>query len=280
MKRILLDRSIFHGTKFDQLQDSSLVKHAADGDLEVLFTPMFLEETLMHGLSDKMTFISHWKYLSSINNQQWFKLAEDIIAIELGNKLVDEKYYLQYNRLIEDARNRVESFIAGERIDGFQQMLSKIEDNKSIRRKNRQTRLDLRYETPQGNFKFNEFFESNVEWFIEKGIMAYHQHSERFLDIWRTQRGECPFTDSFIRTWLSTIFLAAVDHNLRVSENDRADAEQLAFLLWADTMVSDDTRFMKSAFDLLYSGTEKSFMTLSELLSYLNNERVPRSQLV
>jgi len=227
---------------------------------------------MTYGLHNKPTFVSHWEYISSISNQQWFKLASDIISIELGNKLVDVKYYLQFNRLIKDVREGVKSFIAGNLPkDGLEHVLEQIDENKLIRQKNRQTRLAVRARTSPGNYKFEEFFEGNAEWFIEKGLMEYHQNSGRFLEIWRKQRAECPFTEYFLRAWLSTIFLPAVGHQLKVGENDRADAEQLAYLQWADTMVSDDTRFMKAAFDLLYSASGKSIMTLQQFLSYLGN---------
>jgi hypothetical protein len=273
--RILFDRSIFHGNKFDQLRTSSLVERTRTGDFEVFLTPMFFEETLMCGLHDKSTFISHWKYISAIHNQQWFKLASQIIEIELGNKLVDLQYYLQFDRLIQNIRTGVERFIAGDLPeDGLQRVLEQIDENRNTRQQNRQKRLAVRLKTPPGQYRFEEFFEGNVEWFIEKGLMDYHSDSERFLDTWRKQRVECPFSEYFIRAWLSTIFLPAVNHQLKVGENDRADAEQLAFLQWADIMVSDDTRFMKAAFDLLYSGTGKCLMTLHQFLCHLGDREV------
>jgi len=67
---------------------------------------------------------------------------------------------------------------------------------------------------------------------------------------------------------LAAIFLAAADHQLKLGVNDISDSEQLAFLIWADIMVSDDTRFMKKCFELLYEGSAKRLMTLSEFLQY------------
>jgi hypothetical protein len=272
-KRILFDRNIFHGAKFDKLKASSLNERAASGKLEVFLTPMFFEETLMCGLRDKQTFVSHWEYISSIHKQQWFKLASEIVSIELGNKLVDVEYYLQFNRKIQNIRDGVESFIAGDIPQGgLDHVLEEIAENRQIRQQNRQRRLTLRLNTPPGKYNFEEFYEANVEQLIERDLMRVHKSSERFLEIWRTQRAECPFTEYFLRAWLSLFFLPATNHQLKVSENDRADGEQLAYLQWADIMVSDDTRYMKSAFDLLYNGSGKSLMTLADFLSYIGVE--------
>lgn len=253
IKRILFDRSIFHGKKFDQLKASSLVEWIANGEIEVFLTPMFIEETLMCGLRDKATFVLHWAYLSSISNQHWFKLASEIISIELGNRLVDVNYYLQFNRKIQDIRDGVDSFIAGDIPKaGLEHVLEEIAENRQIRQQNRQRRLALRLKTPQRHYNFEEFFEAYVEQLIEQDLMKIHQRSERFLEIWRNQRAECPFTEYFLRAWLSLFFLPAANHQLKVGENDRADGEQLAYLQWGDIMVSDDTRFMKASFDLLW----------------------------
>jgi hypothetical protein len=272
-KRILLDRSIFHGAKFDLLKTSPLIERARAGEIEIFLTPMFFEETVKCGLHDKSTFVSHWNFIASINNKKWFKLASEIIAIELGNKLVDEQYYLQFNRVIEHIQEGVEMFIADDVPQaGLDDVMKQITENIAIGKQNRKTRLAMRAQTPPGEYNFQTYFETNVEWFIQKGIMEYHEHSEHFLDIWRRQRHECPFTEFFLKCWLSTLYLPVANHQLKVDENDRADAEQLAFLVWADTMVSDDTRFMKSAFDLLFSGSDKSLMTLPKFLMYLNTD--------
>lgn len=227
---------------------------------------------MTHGLNDKQTFASHWGYISSIKNLQWFKLAEDIISIELGNKLVDLKYYLQFDRIVTIICDGVEKFIAGEITEvNLEQVFEQIDKNKKVRQENRQTRLAMRIETPHENYDFEEYFEDSVEWLIKDGLMNYHQDSLRYLDVWRKQRSECPFTENFLRGWLSTIYLSVVNHNLRLSDNDRADAEQLAYLQWADFMISDDTRFMREAFNLLYSKSEKCLMTLPQFLIYLDH---------
>jgi hypothetical protein len=67
-------------------------------------------------------------------------------------------------------------------------------------------------------------------------------------------------------------YYAMIEHNLRLDRNAQADYEQLAYLLWADVVVSDDDRFFRSAFQTLWAPHGKrmesagSFATLVQAL--------------
>lgn len=95
ISRILFDRSICHKDKFDALKRSSLTKALASKRIRLLYTPIFIEETLQYGLDHSTQFKKQWKYLISLNDSYWFKTTNNILAIELGNKVVGRKYYLR-----------------------------------------------------------------------------------------------------------------------------------------------------------------------------------------
>jgi len=76
---------------------------------------------------------------------------------------------------------------------------------------------------------------------------------------------------TFERFGYSLIFLAQNDHQLKIDKNDRNDAEHLSFLLFADILVSDDEKYMKKAFDLLYKGTNKRILKLDQFLSFIDS---------
>jgi hypothetical protein len=229
---------------------------------------MFLEETLAHALNDLTEFKEHWNFLISLTGNRWFKPAEDIVAIEMGDTIRGQNYFLLpkalKRRSIRNFEDTLDSKLGG---DQLKQPLAEIERNMEARKDFRRKRLELRQVVKAGEYELEPYFESNAEWFIENGLMAYHNDSGNYLRTWRTKRKQCVFTEQFIKAWFSTILLPARDHQLRVDKNDRPDAEQLAFLVWADTIVSDDTRFMRKAFDLLYANSMKQFLTLDQFLA-------------
>ncbi|MGD0338631.1 MAG: hypothetical protein ABSB78_07555 [Bacteroidota bacterium] len=268
MQRILFDRSIFHGTNFQRLKESGIADNVKARKYKVFLTPMFVEETLMHALNNVSEFKDHWNFIVSLIGQKWFKLAEEIVAIELGDKIKGQNYYLQpkerTRRVIKNVKDLIEGRLPE---DELKKALSDIERNEEIRKQFRKTRLALREKVKPEEYDLDSYYESNVEWYIENGLMAYHENSKNYLTTWSANREKCVFTQQFVKAWFATVLLPLGDHQLKVDTNDRSDSEQLAFLTWADMMVSDDTRFMREAFNLLYPNSQKKFLTLDQFLS-------------
>jgi len=63
--------------------------------------------------------------------------------------------------------------------------------------------------------------------------------------------------------------LPVANHQLKIDINDKSDAEQLAYLEWGDIFVSDDEKFMKEAFHLLYGKSQKRFMSSAEFIAFI-----------
>ena len=110
----------------------------------------------------------------------------------------------------------------------------------------------------------------NVDWLIQEGVMPYHTKSNGFLKVWHERRSELTFTERYLRAWWSTIYLPLVDHQIKVDKNDKADAEQLSFLEWADIFVSDDRAFVPRAFSLLFPEGDKMLLTSPEFIAKLD----------
>jgi hypothetical protein len=152
----------------------------------------------------------------------------------------------------------------------LQAALVKIAQIKSQDAEFRKSRVELRSKPKVPLSQFSEFVAGHEEWAIEGLFMKNEPNSSNFLETWRNKRSSCPFTEQLLKAGLATVFLAAADHQLKLDINDIPDSDQLAFLVWADIMVSDDTRFMKRAFELLYSNSPKRLMTLSQFLEYMD----------
>jgi len=109
----------------------------------------------------------------------------------------------------------------------------------------------------------------------EKGIILeqlfFKNRPDKKQD-WLSQNNNCVFMEHYAKAFTSLLYLAISDHQLGIDRNDRNDAEQLAFLLYADVLVSDDQKYMKKAFELLYgSSTNKQLLTSDQFLVYLNS---------
>jgi hypothetical protein len=279
MHRVLFDRSIFHRAKFVRLQASSVRDDVKARKYQVLFTPMFVEETLTHAFNNRTEFRNHWRFLMSLTGHRWFKSANDIVAIELGNKIVGREYYLQPKPIAKQIARNVDTFLRGDLLKHKPHLaLADMERNKRAREQFRKRRLDLRTTTKPSDFNLDDYLEANVVSFISERLMTVHKNSERFLDTWSARRVQCKFTEHFIRALFATLLLPLMDHNLKVGINDKADAEQLAYLVWADVIVSDDSRFMNQAFKLMYSGAGKQFLTLEQFLSWAMQLRLTNAK--
>lgn len=268
---ILIDRSIFHGDKFRQLMSSGLVQHLKRHMLRVFFTPMFVEETLLLSLKHEDEFTKHWGFISSLPGQKWFKFSREILAIELGDRIRGQNYYLQPKDRVRTTIHNSRAFIWKQLPpEQFKDAMDRIQRNRIQDGQFRRSRLGMRANPQLPLHLFSDYVEHHCEWVIENLFMKEERNSSNFLDTWRNKRASCRFTEQLLRASLATIFLATADHQLKLGTNDLSDSDQLAFLIWADILVSDDMRFMKKGFDLLYGGSGKRFMSLDQFLQYLD----------
>ncbi len=270
MMYFLFDRSIFHGDKFEHLVQSSLLRLVKSNTVRIYFTPTFIEETLQFGLKHRAELEQQLKLLFSLNSVHWFRPTESVIKAELGLEYSQSLYYLLTDEEIASHIYGAYSYIVGKfPQDILNEAKSEIARNKAIRERFRIQRLALRKKVPYKKYDFDSFFEDHVEWLIQEGLMKYHPNSANYLLRWRGSREFCKFTEQYLKGWMSTIFLPLVNRSLPVQSNDRADATQLAYLTWADAIVSDDMKFMKEAFQLLHS-PPKQFFDLTSFIQYLS----------
>jgi hypothetical protein len=143
--------------------------------------------------------------------------------------------------------------------------------NYSIRDDFRRQRVDLRKKMPIGTYTFDQYFEANVDRVIKDGIMRHHRPSSGFLKVWQEHRSELEFTEKYLRGWIASVYLPLKDHSLKVDTNDKVDSEQLSFLQWGDTFVSDDLGFVPRAFNLLYPNSDKELLTSEQFISRLGS---------
>lgn len=274
MKRILVDRSIFHGDKFKQIQASNLLHAVHSGEVQVYYTAVFLEETLRNIRRDMSMFTQHWKYICDLNHQHWFKNTTEIIKTECASR-ASGAYYLRTEDDISALLYNVDNLITGH--SPLTILEPAVNDTMAEQQRNitlRRTILKFRSTKKFALNEFDQFIETNTEAYFQNVLLPAVGVNKNIIRRWKNNQEEFPFTNYFIRCLFSTFFIPISDHQSTVHKNDKSDAVQLAFLLWTDVLVTDDMKFMTKTFEFLNREGHKECWTLNDLLNRLSNLRM------
>ena len=92
-------------------------------------------------------------------------------------------------------------------------------------------------------------------------------------DQWALCPNRFPFYSAFVEGSLYAGYYALVEHNRPIDPNAQTDYELLAYLTWADLVVSDDQKFFRNAFEAIWEPrgkrleTSESFVVLTQQLA-------------
>jgi len=271
--RVIFDRSAFHGERFQVLADSPLRSLVARKRIVVIHTPIFLDETLSSFGSTRTgdEWRTHLAFALDICNGGIFLEREEIWHNEvvcgrgpLARHLLPEKPCRNYDsrpRLMDKLRQRIAT---GDLSKEWAQ--STTERNDAHQKKNTQKKIsrDIRGEVADGirkrgnsanlsTYPFSQFRRSE---FARTGRILMDLVDPRragaLADQWAQRPTRFPFYSAFVEGLLYQYYYAAVKHNQRIDRNAQADYEQLAYLTWADLIVSDDEGFLLEAFDAIW----------------------------
>jgi hypothetical protein len=90
--------------------------------------------------------------------------------------------------------------------------------------------------------------------------------------LWVQNPARYPFYSAFVEGFLYAGYYAAAEHNHPLDRNAQADYELLAYLTWADLVVSNDRGFFQRAFETIWKPRGKrleSAETFADLLGRL-----------
>ncbi len=103
-------------------------------------------------------------------------------------------------------------------------------------------------------------------------LVAPHRPAP-LADQWARAPERFAFYTAFVEGFMYNGYHAALEQRENIDRNAQADYEQLAYLQWADLVVSNDTKFYTRAFDTLWKPRGKrlesaeSFVALIERLA-------------
>jgi len=285
--RVIFDRSAFHGQRFELLKSSPLRRLSAQRRVDVFHTATFIDEIIQSYGSARASssWREHLRYAAQICNGGIFSPVEDIWRSELvdgwgpaSRRLFPHESFVGFQMTMletadtgdlsqewaESAPERMET-----RRKKTKQHALFREARESVARARREGKL-------RGKLKDYPFADYLRTEFTRNGRALMRavdkERAAELADMWEANPDQFPYYTAFVEGFVFSQYYAAIEHNGRLDGNEQADYEQLAHLIWADVMVSDDQAFFRSAFDTLWRPRGKrmeSAATFVELLETL-----------
>ena len=292
--RVILDRSAFHGDRFAALKASPLLQLVARNRVVITHTPVFLDETLSTFGSARAgdEWRTHMAFALDVCNGGIFLDKEQIWHNELvsgrgpfARHLLPERPSRKYGsrpRLIETLRQKIAS---GDLSKEWAESAVERDDAQRKRSNQRTISGEVREEVANGlrtrrltgtlaTYPFGQLLKSE---FTHAGRLLMDLVDSRragaLADQWECRPTRFPFYTAFVEGFLFHGYHAAVAHNERIDRNAQADYEQLAYLTWADLVVSNDEGFFRAAFEAIWRPRGKrlesaeSFANLADRLA-------------
>jgi hypothetical protein len=283
--RIIFDRSSFHGKRFELLTSSRLRQLAAQRRVEVFHTATFLDELIQSYGSARASASSwreHLRYAVQICNGGMFLTVEDIWHSELvdgrgtaSRHLFPHASFLGFQgTLLETAdtgdlsREWAESEI--ERMDTRRKKTKQREIFREAREAVSKARRDGKLRGRLRDYPFSDYRQSE---FTRNGRALMRvvdkERATELADLWEANPEGFPYYTAFVEGFVYSQDYAAMEHNRRLDGNEQADYEQLAHLIWADVVVSEDRAFFRSAFDALWKPRGKRMESAASFVGSL-----------
>lgn len=286
--RVIFDRSAFHGENFTKLVNSPLRRLVERGLVTVLHTPIFLEETIQSHENGSEEWKDHLNFALDVCNGGFFLTKDEIWRNELVRgqgpharnlfPVRGNRHLRSLSAFTQDLRNLTSSKELRELWNG-----GLLEREETQQRKNNQRDLfsEIREEVSaarregrlRGNLKkytFAQFRSSELACTASLFMsLVDSRRSGALASQWTKNPDRFPFYTAFMEGILYSAYYAMIEHNLALDRNAQADFEQLAYLLWADVVVSNDERFFKSTFQAIWKPRRKHMKAANEFVALL-----------
>lgn len=289
--RVILDRSAFHGGRFDAIKTSRLQEAVEKNRIEVILTPVFLNETLTaYGSAKPSAWREHLSFALEVSRGRIFLDRSDIFHEEIvmgRGPLARCMMPDRANRRLSSREALVRTLqevaagksLADEWTDTKEARDEDFQKSKNQERISAEIRAEIKVKlggSPNAGdlsqYPFEQMRKSEIKRAgRELMTIVNRSRASEFAEVWARSPKRFPFYSAFVEGFLYNGYYAALEHYGRIDRNAQADYEQLAYLTWADVMVSNDTRFMRSAFDTLWRPRGKRFETAESFAALATN---------
>jgi hypothetical protein len=286
--RVIFDRSSFHGDRFQTLANSALRRLVKSRQIEVFLTPIFTHETLDQYGSGRAgdDWREHLKFAVEICNGGVFLDKSEIFR----NELVSGKGAAAHFLFPERRTRRYGSNSRADVLDRLQ-LVANAGDHELARpwQQGQAQRDDIQRKKDGQKAYYTkvrqdisaelrrDYRRSSWQEHLEIDFLPAGRHFMKAVDgsrqleladMWARDPWRYPFYSAFVQGLVYALYHAAEAHNSGIDRNSQADYEQLAFLTWADAVVSNDAKFFRLAFDALWKHRSKRIFTAEEFAEF------------
>lgn len=294
--RVIFDRSAFHGSNFESLRDSSLKRLCGAGIIAVFHTPNFLNETLgAFGARRETVWQEHLRFAVEVCNGGIFLEKEEIWHEELmsGRGQLARRLLPKRPSRRFDSAPRVLAKLAAKAATGdlsveWRETQAARDEAYEKTLNQRLTATGMRQEVAKamreggvkGNLSdasFPNFRRSTrKELGAELMPIVSKTRASKLASMWFQNQSRYPYYSAFVDGLQYSLFRAAAEHERSIDRNAQADFEQLGYLTWADMIVTNETKFMRDAFDVIWRPRGKRIETaqgFAELVGKLDRAK-------
>jgi hypothetical protein len=283
--RVIFDRSSFHGKRFQLLTSSPLRRLAAQRRVEVFHTATFLDELIQsYGSARASTSLwrEHLRYAVQICNGGMFLPVEEIWRSELVDGREEaSQHLLPHASFVAFQGTLLQTADTGdlsqewaesepERTDTRRKKIKQHAIFRAAREAVAQARRAGKLRGRLREYSFADYRRSE---FTRNGRALMRivdsDRATELAELWESHPEEFPYYTAFVEGFVYSQYYAAIEHNGRLDGNEQADYEQLAHLIWADVVVSDDQAFFRSAFDTLWRPRGKRMESAASFVELL-----------
>ncbi len=281
--RVIFDTNALSNESFDLLEASPMRKLARRGRIKPVYGHVFLEETLR-------TYGSEQHRADLITRRLPF-LAEtatlicnDFIEIWHSELVQGRGVHAQvfmkgrarknfiagWKNLPVDGSSRAWIESAVERAEEDRKRRDQKQTSKNIRAEIEEWKKEINY-TPSlhGIPDFQKEVDANLlaagKFFIPALVEC--KNPQAVADRWARAPQSYPFFTTFVKNMLYMVHYAARPDGIDI--NAQADLDVMTHLIHADVLVSNETRFLRTAFNDLWKPKQKELFTAAEFAVFL-----------
>ena len=158
---------------------------------------------------------------------------------------------------------------AADRDSDYQKKTKERETSKLIRNEVAEKVRELNLQVDYSAYPFEQLRRRcRIPIGIKMMSAVSERHVARISALWANNPDGFPYFSGFIDGYLFTLYVAAAQPSAPIEKNVQADFEQLAYLTWADIVVSNDAGFFSNAFETIWRPRGKRRMTAEEFSAF------------
>lgn len=283
--RVVFDTNAFMPATFDLLANGPLERLCKSGRIQPIYGHVFLEETFRaYGAERRRDdLINKWiPFITSTVD----RFCNDFL--EIWHEELVQGRGRKTNIFMRPARQqKLIARLANVPLDGSWRAFHESRDERGIeddkRAAQREVSKDIRQEVADwktavrydakrhGQANFERYLSAELDHagraFIEPLVRCWNPRAVG--DRWSKDKDAYPYFTTFVKNMAYISFCAATRPNEKIDLNAQADLDLMTHLLRADVVVSNETGFLRSAFDDLWRPNGKVLFTSQEFAAFL-----------